>query len=416
MGDAAGDHVADAERGGRRYRHMGVLVIEMADRASRLDRLRRRVKDRAEPQLGDRHVGVVGDVAPAHGQDRLPRFRPRLHIGPDLDRGLEAITVRLDRAAAILEPREVAPVHGRVVAQIAAAAGQHHGLAAEVEAAEAVHHHVVERRPAGRQDDRTGPEQILMRAGGGDGGEEVQERRHLALPLGGGVSGDQALEALDAAERQLRCRGLDRARHFERAGQVAAAGATAADAALQKHVQRARDRALSRRLGQHRHPVGGIDQAVELERRVAPDLVQHEPDGLPTDQLIGQHDALEAEMPAHLHLLHGGHGDRPGPVGELAAEQLRAHGGLAVGRDGGARATQEPGHPAPVMGECRVLQHRHRKRQVLGQQVPALGPDVAQAEGCYAARNALLPPVDDQLVDLAQPRHPVSSGSHAPAN
>jgi hypothetical protein len=86
---------------------------------------------------------------------------------------------------------------------------------------------------------------------------------------------------------------------------------------------------------------------------------------LAADELVGENDALESELPRHLQLVHGGEGDGPGPVPQLTAEELRAHCRLAVWGDHRARTRKEALHPVTVVAEGTLLQHCQRQRQIL---------------------------------------------------
>ena len=143
-----------------------------------------------------------------------------------------------------------------------------------------------------------------------------------------------------------------------------------------------------------------IGQAIEIEAGVAPELVEHIADGLPAHELVGKDDALEAEFAGNLDLMGRRHGDSPGAVPHLALEQLRAHGGLAMGRDDRAGFLQEAAHPAAVMGQRALLEHRQRQWQILPQDIPALVADVPKTEGRDAAGHALHGLIEDEIVDV----------------
>ena len=145
-----------------------------------------------------------------------------------------------------------------------------------------------------------------------------------------------------------------------------------------------------------------VRQHEELEVRIVRDLIDDVAHGLPADRLVGENDALVAEPAGDLQLRHRRHGDRPGAVADLAVEQLRAHGGLAVGREDRAAFGQERGHPAVVVVEHVRLQHGNGQGQVFAQQVPALAADVAEAQAGGAAGDALYEVVQQKVGDVVE--------------
>ncbi len=198
---------------------------------------------------------------------------------------------------------------------------------------------------------------------------------------------------------------LHRARHGQRAGEVAAAGTAAGAAAFQQQIDRCPRPVALDGARQHLHSRHGIDEAVEFESGIGGELLQDIADRLAADELIGKHDALDAHRSAHLHLLRRRHRHRPGAVGELPAEQRRAHGGLAVGRDHGARQLEEGLHPAVVVVDGGGFQHRRRQRQVLPQEVPALGADLPQGKRRHARRHALDETAQLKVIEIESVRH-----------
>ena len=232
---------------------------------------------------------------------------------------------------------------------------------------------------AGGEDDRAWREELLRRAQACDLHEVVEEGGDLGVLLGRRSRGEQAFEAFDAAERQVRRGGLNGARHRQGVVARAAAGAAAGDAAFEQHLQRAADAGGRHDLGETADAGEQIDQAVEIEGGVAAQLVGDGRDLLAADELIGEHHATDAEAAGDHHLPDAGDGDAPGAVGQLLGEQLRRHGGLAVGRDPGVGQFEEAPHPAAVVIERRALDHGDRQRQVALQQVPAALADLAEA-------------------------------------
>ena len=168
----------------------------------------------------------------------------------------------------------------------------------------------------------------------------------------------------------------------------AAASAPAGDPAFEQDLQRATDGGRANAIDEAAHAFQGIDQAVEVEGGVAAQFVGDGRDLLAADELIGEHDATDAEAAADHHLPDAGDGDAPGAVGKLLGEQLRRHGGLAVGRDPGVGQFEEAPHPAAVVVERRALDHRDRQRQVALEQVPAALADLAEAHRRRGRRQA----------------------------
>ena len=91
-----------------------------------------------------------------------------------------------------------------------------------------------------------------------------------------------------------------------------------------------------RRRRQRFNAVHGVHQAVEVEVGIVSELVQNEANGLSSDQLIGEDDAIESVAATNLDLVHGRDRYRPRSIFELPLEKLRAHGRLAMGRHDGA--------------------------------------------------------------------------------
>ena len=168
-------------------------------------------------------------------------------------------------------------------------------------------------------------------------------------------------------------------RDRERFLDAAAAGATALHAALEQQVQRPPGVRPPRRAREDFDARHRIRQRVELECRIARDLVQHVRNGLAPDELVRHQHARDAVRATDPELLHGRDRDPPGAVGELAAEQLRTHRRLAVRREHDAGESLERAHPRSVMRQRRFLQHRERQRQVFPQHVPAARGDLRRA-------------------------------------
>ena len=110
-------------------------------------------------------------------------------------------------------------------------------------------------------------------------------------------------------------------------------------------------------------------------------------------------------MADHLKLLNRADGDTPGAVLELALEELRAHGRLAMRRNDGARARQETAHPVAIMRQRPLAEYGKRQREVLSQQVPALPADFCKRDGRHAAGHALDAVVNEVGFNLREVKH-----------
>src|SRR5262249_40400615 len=142
--------------------------------------------------------------------------------------------------------------------------------------------------------------------------QEVEEGGYLGVLLGRRARGEQALEALDAAQREMRRCVLDGARDTDGGVHRAAAGAAAREAARKEDLQRPADRLGARGLAQALDTLDGIDEAVEVEFWIGAQRVEDGGDLLAADELVGEHHAVDAEGAADLHLVDAGDGDAPG--------------------------------------------------------------------------------------------------------
>jgi hypothetical protein len=172
-------------------------------------------------------------------------------------------------------------------------------------------------------------------------------------------------------------------------GTAATARATARDPAFEQDLERSTERHLLELAPEHLDARQRIDQTQELETGVGLELGEHGANRLSPDQLIGHQHPRHAKAPADHQLLHRGDGDPPGAVAELAGEQLRRHGGLAVRAQPDVEMLEKASHPATVASERRAFEHRDRERQILAQQIPALAPDLAEGQCPGAGRPAL---------------------------
>jgi hypothetical protein len=133
-------------------------------------------------------------------------------------------------------------------------------------------------------------------------------------------------------------------------------------------------------LGQARHPGQRIGQHEAFEIRVVVQQLQHGAHVAARHQLVRQQHAAHAEAVRHLHLGGVRQRDAPGAVGQLGAEQLRAHGGLAVRRQRAPCSARKTRASSRGCGAGRGFQDRHREAGVAMQHVPALHADRALAQ------------------------------------
>jgi hypothetical protein len=319
-----------------------------------------------------RQAGVVRGVALAHGEDGEARLGARLHHAPDLQRRPQACA--RGQAFAFVEALQLNLVHAMVAGEIAAAA-QHRTQRPRqaVQLLEAVRDQVEKAGPAGRDQDVRRAEQAFVVGFA----HQRAQLAHEFLDRGGLV--EQPLVAFEAGQQQPR-RTFDGARHRHRFVQRAAARAFAGQAEFDQHRQRPRQRVSGHFLGQSRHPGQGVGQHVAGEIGVVVQQLQHGAHVAARHQLVGDQHAPHAKAVRHLHLHGIRQGDAPGAVGQLRAEQLRAHGGLAVRRQQHFVTVAEGAHPVQVVAQRRGLQDGHRIAGVAVQHVPALDADRALAQ------------------------------------
>jgi hypothetical protein len=136
-------------------------------------------------------------------------------------------------------------------------------------------------------------------------------------------------------------------------------------------------RVLARSLAEHANTVDRVYQAIKIKGRVPVKLVEDVSDLRPSDELVREHNALNAMLPTNLQLLHGGHCDCPCAIIQLTLEQLRTRRRLAVRSYGRTGTGEEVPHPLAVVLECGLLEHRQWERQIATQHVPAVLTDFA---------------------------------------
>ena len=217
--------------------------------------------------------------------------------------------------------------------------------------------------------------------------EPVEE---LVDPRRRPVAVHDALEDLSAGELEHH-RVRHRHRHLlgrlERARPCPAVRYAELDEGLQRSLRAAN------RAGHGLHGLDRVDEAVELEARIASQLLGGPAHGRRIDELVGEHDPRDPELPHDPHLRDVRRRDAPRAGVELPRPQLRAHRRLAVRRERGASPGAPAVHQVEVVSECALLEHEHRGGEVPGEQVPALAADGADGDP-VRRRKPFVAPVD----------------------
>ena len=262
-----------------------------------------------------------------------------------------------------------------VMRQVAAAADDlENRSVAENRGLEALADTIVERAAAGAEDDRpAGREQTLFDGRRRDRQHVVEHRVDLS-----GVRQD-ALEAFDARQFETRRR-HDRARDGQRLLARPRARPAAGDAHLDENAQGTfRTAAPPGAFGQRRNAFEAVSQDMEFER-----FVTHggkaRIDAFAPRRLVRQDDARKAEMPRDGQLLRRRDRDRPGAALALHGVKLGRHRRLAVGCDEQAVCLQEASHPGVVGLQSVSAKNRRRQGDIAPEQVPALLPNLVEAQ------------------------------------
>ncbi|MDT4835165.1 hypothetical protein FQZ97_688210 [compost metagenome] len=169
----------------------------------------------------------------------------------------------------------------------------------------------------------------------------------------------------------------------------AAARASAVDADLEHHLEGHAGRIALRPVFDQRQLRDRIDQEHHTQVRMVGQQQLDAREVFVAHDLVGDQRAARASGHAHGQLRDGGKGQAPGAGVELALEQLRRHGGLAVRRQVDAPFAHARLHPRQVVFERLALEHGQRQWQVAGQHIPAGGADFAAPARRLGARVAL---------------------------
>ncbi len=384
---------------------VGMLVVQRGDLPAgghtlRLQRAARRACDRH----GQRKV--EGDVTLADRQDRQARLGPRLHVGPDFHCRGQAFAALA--AQALVHHAHHALVEAMVVRDIAARAQQaaHRRTQRRLQAPR---HEVEDGRAAGRDQHLVGLKQLLRVAVARHGFDAVHQRGgvgRVGLAL---ARGALPFVGLDAHELGRVARAHPRG---ERNGFVvrAAARARALHADLEHHLERhARGIALGPVFNE-RQLRDRIDQEHDAQVRMVGQQQLDACQVFVAHHLVGDERAARACGHAHGQLRDGREGQAPGAGVELALEQLRRHGGLAMRRQVDAPLAHARLHPREVVLQRLALEHGQRQRQVAGQHVPAGGTDFTAPARRLGARVALEAVAEQRVDEVLGSRSGVGHG------
>lgn len=146
----------------------------------------------------------------------------------------------------------------------------------------------------------------------------------------------------------------------------------------------------------------GVGVADEAEAGVGVQLGGDPAQGAGVDQLVGQEDPLDAERPRHPYLVRHGQGDAPGAVLDLAVEELRRHGGLAVRREGEAVPGGVRLHELQVVLQALGGQREDGGGETAGEEVAALSGQLGEGQAVGVRREALEAVVDTLLGQLGE--------------
>jgi hypothetical protein len=335
MGDAQADQVAGCERGARVQPQERVLVVERDDLAGRRKR--------------DGQARVEAGVAAAEAQQGQVRLGPGQHLRPQLHRREQHWRPRYP--APRRTPFGVQPV---VVKQVAATA-QHH---AQVVTGQLAGHDVEPGAAARGHDEAI---RVLGQVAYGLR-HTAQPSAELGDPAGLIAAVDAALERGHAGQPQ-HIAARHRLRHLDRLGVRAAACPAVFVPDFNEDGKAWRWGSSTESSDNIFDCLRVVGVAVRLEARVGGHLGGEPCNAGLVDEFVGEQQAREAVAVVGTELADGGHGDRPGAVGELQRGQLGRHRGLAVRRelDIGRRAVG--GHGAGVVLQRALAQGQQGVRE-----------------------------------------------------
>src|SRR5262249_31300262 len=102
------------------------------------------------------------------------------------------------------------------------------------------------------------------------------------------------------------------------------------NAELDEDIQRTPQPSLSQRFTQDIDGRETIDQAHELETRIARQLIEYETDGNRINQLVRVQNPGNPDAPVSKQVSRRGARDPPGPIRQLLLHELRGHRRLAM--------------------------------------------------------------------------------------
>ena len=127
----------------------------------------------------------------------------------------------------------------------------------------------------------------------GDSGQESKELPHVGLVPAGLPDLHHALRTLDARQCQVFAISSYGLGDLNRRGDVSDTAPATRQSALNENVHPSTGPGTRHPLGKQLHASHRIDQAVEIEARIAEQLTTHILDICCTDQLVGVEDSLE---------------------------------------------------------------------------------------------------------------------------
>jgi hypothetical protein len=152
----------------------------------------------------------------------------------------------------------------------------------------------------------------------------------------------------------------------------------------------------------------GVDVTEEAEGRVAVQLGGEPAQRDRVDQFVGEEDPLDAERPVDAHLMGDGRRDAPGSVGELAGEELRGHGGLAVRGEGQPVPLRVRLQQGQVVCDGLGGEREDGGGEAPGEQVAALGGERSHGHALGIRRQALETVVEALVAELCVRRRTVA--------
>lgn len=217
------------------------------------------------------------------------------------------------------------------------------------------------------------------------------------------------------ADQAQRVRRRDGVREVEALVLGAHARARAlARAQLHDHVDRARRPGLGERGVHQLDAAHRVDVTDEAEAGVAVEFAREPAQGGRVDEFVREEDPLDAEGAGDPHLVRDGEGDAPRAVLDLAMEEPRRHRGLAVRCEGQAVASGICLHEREVVLEALGGECEDRGGEAAGEEVAALGRELADGQAFRVRGQPLEAVVDPLEIQIPEPGYGVDGavGGH----